>query len=144
VGQAVSALVIAITTLTRSRSLVGATSTTWNSFSPNNKAVKSYMLVVSLSESGKRSSACRGHEPQLRHDTPGRSKSPQTCQTQAVYTSNLEDDTVSVIVTANGTVISFVPVGDKPGSSVALPHESAVQVVSLDDDKMSVIGQPEP
>jgi hypothetical protein len=34
-----------------------------NSFSPKNNEVKSNMLVVSLSESGKRPSACRGHEP---------------------------------------------------------------------------------
>lgn len=57
----------------------------------------------------------------------------------AVYVSNADGDSVSVIDPATNTVVATVPVGDEPRNLAGSPDRSTVYVPNRDDDNVSII-----
>jgi YVTN family beta-propeller protein len=58
---------------------------------------------------------------------------------QLAYVSNLNDDTVSAINTADRTVVATIPVGADPNGIAALPNGSRVYAMNYGSDSVSVI-----
>ena len=64
---------------------------------------------------------------------------PATASPGRAYVSNSGSDTVTVIDTATNTVITVIPVGDRPRGLAVMPDGSRVFVANEGDDTVSVI-----